>query len=173
LRQAPRKQVHEARLIQDAAEYDTAQDRGEVQRHGGQGKRDVPVENIPSVTDIGLTRKQVFEGRQILDAAEYDEAQERGEVQKAGGKRGNQHVAIVPEQNNGIPGVTDLGLTRKEVYEGLSFVQRYYEDLPSGTVCQIEKPAERDVTRGGPGLSLQLVGVSPAPTPPSTAPRPR
>ena len=43
--------------------YNAAQERGEVQRHGGQGKRDVPQENIPSVTEIGLTHKQVHEAK--------------------------------------------------------------------------------------------------------------
>ena len=55
-------------------------------------------------------------GRRIAD--EYDAAQERREVQTAGGARGNQHVAIVPDQNNGAcPTVTDLGLNRKDVFE--------------------------------------------------------
>jgi hypothetical protein len=36
---------------------DAAQERGEVQKHGGQGKRDVPKENIPpTAADAGLTR---------------------------------------------------------------------------------------------------------------------
>jgi hypothetical protein len=49
--------------------YDAAQERGEVQAHGGQGKRDVPKQNIPpTVNDIGLTRKQVHEARIIRDA---------------------------------------------------------------------------------------------------------
>lgn len=55
-----------------ADEYDAAQARGEVQQHGGQGKRDVPDENIPTVTDIGLSRKQIHEARQIRDAEEAD-----------------------------------------------------------------------------------------------------
>lgn len=55
-----------------ADEYDAAQERGEVQRHGGQGKRDVSEENIPSVSDIGLTRKQIHEARKIRDAEKSD-----------------------------------------------------------------------------------------------------
>jgi hypothetical protein len=52
-----------------ADEYDAAQERGEVQPHGGQGKRDVPKENIPpTVKDLGLTRKQIFNARQVRDA---------------------------------------------------------------------------------------------------------
>ena len=39
-----------------------------MQAHGGQGRRDVPAGNIPSVTDLGLTRKQVHEARQLRDA---------------------------------------------------------------------------------------------------------
>jgi hypothetical protein len=51
-----------------ADEYTRAQDRGEVQQHGGQGKRDIPDQNIPLVTDIGLTSKEVYEARQVRDA---------------------------------------------------------------------------------------------------------
>ncbi|TXM93932.1 hypothetical protein FV232_22305 [Methylobacterium sp. WL30] len=55
-------------------EYDAAQERGEVQGHGGQGRRDVPDGNIPAatVTDLGLTRKAVHEARQIRDAQVSD-----------------------------------------------------------------------------------------------------
>jgi hypothetical protein len=71
-----------------ADEYDAAQERGEVQPHGGQGKRDIPNENIPSVSDIGLTAKEVHEAREIRDAEEanpgivrrtLDDALEAGE----------------------------------------------------------------------------------------------
>lgn len=55
-----------------ADEYDAAQERGEVQRHGGQGKRDVPNENIPSVDDIGLSRKEIHEARQLRDAEQAE-----------------------------------------------------------------------------------------------------
>lgn len=49
-------------------QYDAAQKRGEVQGHGGQGKRDVPAGDIPAVTDLGLTRKAIHEARQLRDA---------------------------------------------------------------------------------------------------------
>lgn len=55
-----------------ADEYDAAQARGEVQGHGGQGKRDVPAGNIPAVTDLGLTRKAIHEARQLRDAEAAD-----------------------------------------------------------------------------------------------------
>jgi hypothetical protein len=58
--------------IRLADEYDAAQERGDVQGHGGQGKRDIPDENIPSVTDIGLTPKQVYEAREFRDAERED-----------------------------------------------------------------------------------------------------
>lgn len=56
-----------------ADEYDAAQERGEVQTRGGQG-RDIPDGNNPppTVADIGLTSKQVFEARLIRDAEEVD-----------------------------------------------------------------------------------------------------
>lgn len=55
-----------------ADEYDAAQERGEVQPHGGQRKRDVPNENIPSASQIGLSRKQIYEARSIRDAEDAD-----------------------------------------------------------------------------------------------------
>jgi hypothetical protein len=56
-----------------ADEYDTAQERGEVQRHGGQGKRDIPDQNIPSIADFpGLTSKDIHNARIIRDAEEAD-----------------------------------------------------------------------------------------------------
>lgn len=55
-----------------ADEYDAAQERGDVQSHGGQGKRDIPHENIPTVGDIGLTAKEVHEARAIRDAGEVE-----------------------------------------------------------------------------------------------------
>jgi hypothetical protein len=51
-----------------ADEYDAAQDRGEVQVRGGQGKRDLPGENIPSIGDLGLTSKDIHEARTLRDA---------------------------------------------------------------------------------------------------------
>jgi hypothetical protein len=51
-----------------ADEYDAAQERGEVKKHGRK-KSDIPNENITStVEDIGLTSKQVHEARQVRDA---------------------------------------------------------------------------------------------------------
>lgn len=52
--------------------YHAAQERGEVQGHGGQGKRDVPDGNIPTVTDLGLTRNAIHEARQLRDAEAAD-----------------------------------------------------------------------------------------------------
>ena len=47
-----------------AEEYDAAQDRGEVHKHGGQKPRDVEGHNIPSASDIGLRRDEIHEARQ-------------------------------------------------------------------------------------------------------------
>lgn len=66
-----------------ADEYDAAQERGEVQSHGGQGKRDVLNENIPSVTDLGLTRKAIHEARELRDAEEEDPGIIRRTLDKA------------------------------------------------------------------------------------------
>lgn len=56
-----------------AEEYDAAKDAGEVQQHGGQGKRDIPKQNIPSAKDIDpALPKLAFEGRQLLKAEAAD-----------------------------------------------------------------------------------------------------
>ena len=51
-----------------ADEYDSAQDRGEVQRHGGQLPRDVDAHNIPTAADLGLRRDEIHNARQMRDA---------------------------------------------------------------------------------------------------------
>lgn len=56
-----------------ADEYDAAQERGEVQKAGGDRKSKIIIHNEnndPTVTDIGLTSKQVHEARQVRDAEE-------------------------------------------------------------------------------------------------------
>lgn len=55
-----------------AQEYDDAQDRNEVQRHGGQKPRDVSQGNIPSASDIGIGRKDIHEARQFRDAEQAE-----------------------------------------------------------------------------------------------------
>ena len=54
-----------------ADEYDAAQERGEVQRHG---KVDIPDGNTKPATiaELGLTSKAIHEARQIRDAEEAD-----------------------------------------------------------------------------------------------------
>jgi hypothetical protein len=50
-----------------ADEYDAAQERGEIRRHGGDqtsGTEDC----LPCAADIGLTHKDIFEARQVRDA---------------------------------------------------------------------------------------------------------
>lgn len=52
-----------------ADEYDAAQERGEVQKPGGDRVSNVPDRNIaPTVSDIGLSRKEIHEARQVRDA---------------------------------------------------------------------------------------------------------
>ena len=51
-----------------ADEYDAAQERGEVQKLGGQGKRGVQVSNTPSSDDLGINRREIHEARQVRDA---------------------------------------------------------------------------------------------------------
>jgi hypothetical protein len=56
-----------------ADEYDAAQERGEVQRPGGDRMSNVPDgNNAPTVEDLGLTRKQIYEARQVRDAERAD-----------------------------------------------------------------------------------------------------
>lgn len=57
-----------------ADEYDAAQDRGEVAKHGTNrfDKVEIPDENLYTVSDIGITSKEVYEARQVRDAEEAE-----------------------------------------------------------------------------------------------------
>lgn len=61
-----------------AEEYDAAQERGEVQSHGGD-KSNVSQGNVATAADIGLSRKDIHEARKLRDA----EAERPGLVQQA------------------------------------------------------------------------------------------
>jgi len=64
-----------------ADEYDAAQQRGEVARHGGTRKSKVSggnLEQLPTVSDLGLSKKELHEARLIRDA----EAAEPGIVRR-------------------------------------------------------------------------------------------
>ena len=81
---AHRAQAH-AREIESKAkhrladEYDAAQQRGDIQRHGGDRLSKVSDENLaPTVSDLGLTRKEVHEARLLRDA----EAAEPGLIRR-------------------------------------------------------------------------------------------
>lgn len=50
-----------------AEEYDDAQDRGEVQKHGGQTPRDVGAVNIPAAADLGIRRDEIHDARRMRD----------------------------------------------------------------------------------------------------------
>jgi hypothetical protein len=55
------------RLVNEKVE--AAQERGEEQGHGGQGKRDIPGSNIPAtLSDIGVTAKELHDARLFRDA---------------------------------------------------------------------------------------------------------
>ena len=66
--QADALEIEAAAKRRLADEYDAAQARGEVHRHGGQLPRDVADANIPSLTDLGLRRDQIHDARLIRDA---------------------------------------------------------------------------------------------------------
>lgn len=53
-----------------ADEYDAAQERGEVQKHGGQGKREIGDDNLPApkLSEIGVTPTAINEARIARDA---------------------------------------------------------------------------------------------------------
>lgn len=56
-------------FVDDADEYDAAQEQGDVQSPGGNRVSNVPERNnAPTVEDLGLTRKQIHEARKIRDA---------------------------------------------------------------------------------------------------------
>ena len=62
--------------------HDAAQERGEVQKHGGQVPRDVATHNIPTAADLGLRRDEIHEARKLRDA----EAAEPGIVARGAGR---------------------------------------------------------------------------------------
>ena len=70
--QADALEIEAAAKRRLADEYDAAQTRGEVHRHGGQLPRDVADPNIPSVSELGLRRDQIHEARQLRDAEAAD-----------------------------------------------------------------------------------------------------
>ena len=76
--QADALEIEAAAKRRLADEYDAAQARGEVHRHGGQMPRDVADHNIPSAADLGLRRDQIHDARQLRDA----EAAEPGIVRR-------------------------------------------------------------------------------------------
>lgn len=52
-----------------ADEYEAAQKRGEVKKHGGARNFKIPVENLePSAADLGLKPKEIHEGKKFRDA---------------------------------------------------------------------------------------------------------
>lgn len=56
-----------------ADEYDAAQERGDVQKPGGDRMSNVPDgNNAPTVDEIGLTRKEIHDARLIRDAEQDD-----------------------------------------------------------------------------------------------------
>lgn len=56
-----------------ADEYDAAQERGEVQKPGGDRVSNVPDRNnAPTVADIGLSRKEIHEARALRDAEKVE-----------------------------------------------------------------------------------------------------
>lgn len=70
--QADALEIEAAAKRRLADEYDAAQARGDVHRHGGQLPRDVAETNIPSLTDLGLRRDQIHDARLIRDAEAAD-----------------------------------------------------------------------------------------------------
>ncbi|MFN7177492.1 MAG: hypothetical protein ACK4MX_11465, partial [Thermaurantiacus sp.] len=71
--QADALEIEAAAKRRLADEYDSAQERGEVQKRGGDRVSNVPDRNnAPKAEDIGLTRKDVFEARQLRDAMVAD-----------------------------------------------------------------------------------------------------
>ena len=56
-----------------ATEYDAAQQRGEVQKAGGNRTSIIPEgNNAPTISEIGLSAKEIHEARQIRDAEEAE-----------------------------------------------------------------------------------------------------
>jgi hypothetical protein len=65
--QADALEIEAAAKRRLADEYDAAQERGELQRRGGDGTSKV---EVPTASEIGLTHKDIHEARLIRDAEE-------------------------------------------------------------------------------------------------------
>lgn len=93
-----------------ADEYDAAQERGEVQKRGGDGSSKA---ELPTASDIGLSRKDIHEARQIRDAEEANpgviretlnerlgagEEPTKAAVRKAVSPHHRQHVSAAGKQ---------------------------------------------------------------------------
>lgn len=63
--QADALEIEAAAKRRLADEYDAAQERGEVQKRGGDGSSKL---ELPTAAEIGVSRKDIHEARQIRDA---------------------------------------------------------------------------------------------------------
>ena len=71
--QADALEIEAAAKRRLADEYDGAQQRGEIQRHGGDRVSKVSVEKLaPTVADLGLSKKEVHDARHLRDAEAAD-----------------------------------------------------------------------------------------------------
>ena len=71
--QADALEIEAAAKRRLADEYDAAQQRGEIQRHGGDRVSKVSVENLaPTASELGFTKKEVHDARLIRDAEAVD-----------------------------------------------------------------------------------------------------
>ena len=71
--QADALEIEAAAKRRLADEYDAAQQRGDIQRHGGDRASKFSAENLaPTVSELGLTKKEVHDARLIRDAEAVD-----------------------------------------------------------------------------------------------------
>jgi hypothetical protein len=167
-----------------ADEYDAAQARGEVQRHGGQVPRGVADHNIPSTADLGLRRDQIHEARLIRDAEAadpgivrrtLDERLARGEeptraalrraaqdrLQRSLNRLKSTEESVRRFEADKAPPLTDAERARRAAVFGTPEDRAIHERLVEIVERIDEQPSPREAVRRIPPASRHAVDTLP------------
>ena len=167
-----------------ADEYDAAQARGEVQKHGGQVPRGVAGHNIPSTADLGLRRDQIHEARLIRDAEAadpgivrrtLDERLARGEeptraalrraaqdrLQRSLNRLKSTEESVRSFEADKAPPLTDAERARRAAVFGTPEDRAIHERLVEIVERIDEQPTPREAVRRIPPASRHAVDTLP------------
>jgi hypothetical protein len=156
-----------------ADEYDAAQERGEVQKVGGDRKSKINIpkgNNGPTVTDIGLTSKQVHEARAVRDAEKVTPGAIRKAIEEklASGKeptRADVNRIVRPpkprkerqpqavERENKVAALRDAGLSVAEISSQIGLGERAVAQALEHV--QIRREAEAEIDPSTLSMSAQ------------------